>query len=85
MAKSFQFAHLLKHTRHHLHQAELAFQQLMQTHETKDSLRLTSCIGALDCLYYQALGCEEVLLAKSIHRRLNRIDLGLSEVTGQSY
>ncbi len=85
MAKSFQFAHLLKHARHRYQCALRGLKFQLNDPCSGNALTLAAEIGALNCLYYQALGCEEVLLAKSIHRRLNRIDLGLSEVTGQSY
>ncbi|MGI2025564.1 hypothetical protein [Shewanella glacialipiscicola] len=68
--KSHLFAHLLKHFRAYHAELLVRFRERHEDPTEQSLIRLTQVFGALDCLYWQALGCGEVLLAKKIARTI---------------
>ncbi|WP_338725835.1 hypothetical protein V8687_19450 [Shewanella baltica] len=68
--KSHLFAHLLKHFRAHHAELLVRFREHHEDPTELSLMRLTEAFGALDCLYWQSLGCGEVLLAKKIARTI---------------
>lgn len=70
MAKSHLFAHLLRHFRSRREDLLTRFRQHHEDPTELSLIRLSEVFGALDCLYWQALGCDEVLLAKKIARTI---------------
>ena len=68
--KSHLFAHLLKHFRAHHTELLVRFRERHEDPTEQSLIRLTQVFGALDCLYWQSLGCGEVLLAKKIARTI---------------
>lgn len=70
MAKSFYFAHLLRHARANRADVLVRMRQYQKDPSELRLVRLAASLGSLECLYWQALGCDEVLLAKKIARTL---------------
>ncbi|ABX50567.1 conserved hypothetical protein [Shewanella baltica OS195] len=63
MTQSAAFRHLLNHYRSH----KLS---LLLKAKTGDSIKIALALGALDCLYWQALGNGLTNLAKGINRTI---------------
>ncbi|MGI2219196.1 hypothetical protein ACRN94_19815 [Shewanella baltica] len=63
MTQSAAFRHLLNHYRSH----KLS---LLLKAKTGDSIKIALALGALDCLYWQALGNGLTNLAKGISRTI---------------
>ena len=63
MTQSAAFRHLLNHYRSH------KLSLLLKT-TTGDSIKIALALGALDCLYWQALGNGLTNLAKGINRTI---------------
>lgn len=70
MAKSHLFAHLLRHFRSRREDLQTRFRENHEDPTELSLIRLAEVFGALDCLYWQSLGCGEVLLAKKIARTI---------------
>ncbi len=68
--KSHLFAHLLRHFRSRREDLLTLFRQHHEDPTELSLIRLAEVFGALDCLYWQSLGCGEVLLAKKIARTI---------------
>lgn len=68
--KSHLFTHLLRHFRSHRADLVARFRLHHEDPTELSLIRLAEVFGALDCLYWQALGCDEVLLAKKIARTI---------------
>lgn len=68
--KSHLFAHLLRHFRSRREDLLTLFRQHHEDPNELSLIRLAEVFGALDCLYWQSLGCGEVLLAKKIARTI---------------
>ncbi|ADT95079.1 hypothetical protein [Shewanella baltica] len=66
--KSHRFAHLLQHFRANRVDLLTRLRQYQEDPTELSLARLAAVLGALECLYWQALGCDEVLLAKKIAR-----------------
>lgn len=64
--KSAAMRHLLRHFR--THKQALVFECSLKPLGTNELRRVTLSLGALDCLYWQALGNGESNLAKGIRR-----------------
>ncbi|MGI2067877.1 hypothetical protein [Shewanella sp. MF08487] len=63
MTQSAAFRHLLNHYRSH----KLS---LLLKAKTGNSIKIALALGALDCLYWQALGNGQTNLAKGINRTI---------------
>lgn len=63
MTQSAAFRHLLNHYRSHK-------LNLLLKATTGDSIKIALALGALDCLYWQALGNDLINLAKGINRTI---------------
>ncbi|MGL4711541.1 MAG: hypothetical protein ACRCWP_02975 [Shewanella sp.] len=70
MAKSTMFAHLIRHSRHHRDDLFIALSRHKESQSKFSEGKVTAAIGALGCLYWQALGSGEILLASKIARTL---------------
>jgi hypothetical protein len=68
--KSHLFAHLLRHFRSRREDLLTLFRQHHEDPTELSLIKLAEVFGALDCLYWQSLGCGEVLLAKKIARTI---------------
>lgn len=68
--KSPLFCHLLKHARAHRAALVIALARYQNAPSPAHAEVACAAFGALDCLYWQALGCDELLLAKKIARTL---------------
>ncbi|QYK02426.1 hypothetical protein [Shewanella psychrotolerans] len=75
MSKSAAFHHLLKHFRSNKQSLAQEIQILIDNDNLIDNTNLVNIAkysGALDCLYWQALGNDLTTLAKGIRRTLDR-------------
>lgn len=73
--KSYIFAHLYRHYRDHKGYMN---HYLVRHQQTQNALPpLAAELGALECLYWQALGCDELLLAKKIARTIKAVPANL--------
>lgn len=73
--KSHMFAHLYRHFRDH---KGYMTHYLAQHQQTQNALPpLAAELGALECLYWQALGGDELLLAKKIARTIKAVPANL--------
>lgn len=70
--KSHMFAHLFQHFCAHKADMLIHLAQYQQLSSPLTLTPLAASLGALECLYWQALGCGEVLLAKKIARTVNK-------------
>lgn len=70
--KSHLFAHLLRHFRSRREDLLTLFRQHHEDPTELSLIKLAEVFGALDCLYWQSLGCGEVLLAKKIARTIKK-------------
>lgn len=80
--KSHRFAHLLQHFRANRADLLIRLRQYQEDPTELTLARLAAVIGALDCLYWQALGCDEVLLAKKIARTTEEAATYIADAIG---
>lgn len=85
MSKSAAFHHLLKHFRSNKQSLVREIQLLIDNDHLLDNTNLVNIAryaGALQCLYWQALGNDLTTLAKGIRRLLDlaRVHHGFEEI-----
>jgi hypothetical protein len=80
--KSHRFVHLLKHFRANRADLLIRLREYQEDPSQLSLARLAAALGALECLYWQALGCDEVLLAKKIARTIEQATVYTADAVG---